>query len=251
VTVLLIIAVPIIFSVMGTFMKLFGFFIDDPWTLKHWVTAFNDRLLVRAIQNTGVLAAGTAVVSLLVMPLIAYVIIRTRFYGRGSLDFLTWLPVTVPGILLSFGMLTMLLQPPFRPIYGSMASLVLVLLVAGMPLAVQVMKSNLMQMSKELEEASWLSGADWWRTYRQILLPLISPSLVVITIISFIAAARNVAQVALLSNASIRPLSIMQLEYIAQGKYEVASVMATMLLFVSLGLALVVRAFGYRNIGER
>ncbi len=131
VTALLIIGVPIVFSVMGTFMKLFGFFIDDPWTLKHWITAFNDRLLVRAIQNTGVLAAGTAVVSLLVMPLIAYVIIRTRFYGRGSLDFLTWLPVTVPGILLSFGMLTMLLQPPFRPIYGSMVSLILVLLVAG------------------------------------------------------------------------------------------------------------------------
>jgi ABC-type Fe3+ transport system permease subunit len=113
------------------------------------------------------------------------------------------------------------------------------------------MKSNLLQMSKELEEASWLSGAGWWHTYRRILLPLISPSLVVITVISFIAAARNVAQVALLSNASIRPLSIMQLEYIAQGKYEVASVMATMLLFVSLGLALIVRAFGYRSITER
>jgi ABC-type sulfate transport system permease component len=43
----------------------------------------------------------------------------------------------------------------------------------------------------------------------------------------------------------------MQLEYIAQGKYEVASVMATMLLFVSLGLALIVRAFGYRALAER
>jgi iron(III) transport system permease protein len=250
-TVLIIIGVPIVFSVMGTFMKLFGFFIEDPWTLKHWYTTFGDRLLVRAIQNTAVLAVGTAAISLLIMPLIAYVIIRTRFYGRGSLDFLSWLPVTVPGILLSFGMLTMLLQPAFRPIYGTMVSLVMVLLVAGMPLAVQVMKSNLLQMSKELEEASWLSGAGWWHTYRRILLPLISPSLVVITVISFIAAARNVAQVALLSNASIRPLSIMQLEYIAQGKYEVASVMATMLLFVSLGLALIVRAFGYRSIAER
>jgi iron(III) transport system permease protein len=251
VTALIIIGVPIVFSIMGTFMKLFGFFIEEPWTLKHWATAFNDRLLVRGIQNTAVLATGTALVSLLVMPMVAYIIIRTRFQGRAALDFLTWLPVTVPGILLSFGMLTMLLLPPFRPIYGSMVSLILVLLVAGMPLAVQVMKSNLLQMSKELEEASWLSGANWWRTYRRILLPLISPSLVVITIISFIAAARNVAQVALLSNASIRPLSIMQLEYIAQGKYEVASVMATMLLFVSLGLALVIRAFGYRSVGER
>lgn len=251
VTIAIIIGVPVVFSVMGTFMKLFGFFIEEPWTLKHWQTAFQDRLLIRAIQNTGVLAVGTAAISLLAMPIIAYIIVRIRFYGRETLDFVSWLPVTVPGILLSFGMLTMFLQPAFRPIYGTMVSLVLVLTIAGMPLAVQVMKSNLAQMSTELEEASWLSGAGWWRTYRRILLPLISPSLVVITVISFIAAARNVAQVSLLSNASIRPLSIMQLEYIAQGKYEVAAVMATMLLFVSLALALVARTYGYRSIADR
>ena len=243
-----IIGVPAVFSLMGTFMKLFGFFIEEPWTLKQWETALNDRLLARALQNTAVLAVGTAAVAIFVHSLIAYVIVRTRYFARGAMDFLTWLPFTVPGIILSLALLTMFLQPVFRPLYGTMLTLVIALVISGMPFAVQIMKGNLLQLGKELEEASWVSGGSWWYTYRRVVLPLLSPTLVVIGVISFISAARNISQVALLSNTSIRPLSIMQLDYIAEGKYEVAAVIATILLFMSLALALVARVFGYRGV---
>ena len=244
----LIIAVPLGGSLMGTFMKLFGFFIEEPWTLKQWQTALNDRLLLRALQNTFVLAIGTALAAAFIHSLIAYVIVRTRYYARGTLDFITWLPFTVPGIILSLALLTMFLQPQFRPLYGTMFTLVLALVISGMPFAVQIMKSNLMQLGNELEEASRVSGGSWWYTYRRIVLPLISPTLVVIGVISFIAAARNISTVALLSNTAIRPLSIMQLDYIAEGKYEVAAVIATILLFLSLGLAIIARVFGYKGV---
>jgi ABC-type Fe3+ transport system permease subunit len=72
--------------------------------------------------------------------------------------------------------------------------------------------------------------------------------LVVVGVISFISAGRNIAQVALLSNTATRPLSIMQLDYISEGKYEVAAVIATILLLLSAALALVARRFGYRGI---
>ena len=142
----------------------------------------------------------------------------------------------------------MLLQPEFRWMYGTMASLVIALVIANMPLGVQIVKSNLAQLSTELEEASRICGAGWFATYRHIVLPLLSPTLVVVGVISFIGAARNISQVALLSNTAIRPLSLMQLDYLSEGKYEVASVIATILLFVSLGLALVARRFGYRGV---
>ncbi len=244
-----IIGVPMVFSVMGTFMKLFGFFIAEPWTLKQWETALKDRLLARAIGNTITLAVSTAIVAIIVHSLIAYVIVRTRYVARGALDFLTWMPFTIPGIILSLGLLTMFLQPQFRPMYGTMPTLVIALVISGMPFAVQIMKSNLMQLSRDLEEASWVSGGSWLYTFRRVVLPLISPTLVVVGVISFISSARNISQVALLSNTSIRPMSIMQLDYIAEGKYEVAAVIATILLFMSVILALVARVFGYRGVG--
>jgi iron(III) transport system permease protein len=245
---LLIVGVPLVFSLMGTFMKLFGFFIADPWTLKQWKTAFADRLMVQSLWNTLQLGLGTALVGVLLQSIIAYVVVKTRYFARGTLDFISWLPFTIPGIILSLGLLTMFLQPQFRPLYGTMISMVLALIISNMPFGVQIMKGSLMQLGNELEEASRNCGANWFYTYRRVILPLISPTLVVVGVISFISAARNISQVALLSNTHIRPLSMMQLDYLAEGKYEVASVIATILLFLSLGLALVARIFGYKGV---
>jgi iron(III) transport system permease protein len=248
VVVMLIVAVPIASALTATMMKKFGFFTADAWTLQNWQIAFQDRLLIRSIQNTAVLAISTALGSLAIFSVIAYVITRTRFWGKTWLDYLSWLPFTVPGIILSLALVTMFLQPGFKSMYGTMFTLVLALLIAGMPFAVQNMKGAFGQLSSDLEEASFVTGGTWWHTYRRIVLPLISPTLVVIGVISFIAAGRNISQVALLSNSSTRPLSVMQLDYISEGKYEVASVIAIVLLLMSLVLALVARRFGYRGL---
>jgi iron(III) transport system permease protein len=244
---MLLLVVPMVFSLTGTFMKFFGFFSATPWTLDHWKTAFGDPALLSALKNTLILGSATAIGAVVVHSLIAYVIARTRYRWRGVLDVLTWMPFTVPGIVLSLALLTMFLQPGFRLVYGTMFTLVVALLIAGMPLSVQLVKSNLSQLGAELEEASRVSGGSWFSTYRRVVLPLISPTLVVVGVIAFISAARNISQVALLSNSAIRPLSLIQLDYIAQGKYEVAAVIATLLLLVSAGLAIVVRKFGYRG----
>jgi len=244
---LLIIGVPLVFSLMGTLMQFFGFF-TGAWTLKHWETALKDRFLIQSLQNTLILAFGTAIGAVFFHSLIAYVIVRTRFFGRRALDVISWLPFTVPGILLSLGLLGMFLRTPvLRPLYGSMIVLIIAGVVAIMPLAVQIVKSNLLQLGAELEEASWLTGGDWWHTYRRIILPLISPTLVVVGLISFIGASRNIAQVALLSNTATRPLSIVQLDYMADHRLEVAAVIACLIMFMTLGLALAARAFGYKT----
>jgi iron(III) transport system permease protein len=244
---ILVMAVPFVFATLGTLMKLFGFFSSDMWTLAHWQTALADRELVRALQNTLILAVGTAAIVVVLNSLIAYLIVRTRFAGRHVLDFLTWLPFSVPGILLSLGLLTMFLTPLFRPLYGSILTLILAGVIAGLPLAAQVLKANLMQMGAEMEEASWLAGGNWLHTYRRIVLPLIMPTLVVVALIAFIGAARNISQVALLSNAANRPLSMLQLDYMAQGRFELASVVACLILFLTVGLAVLARVFGYRG----
>jgi iron(III) transport system permease protein len=244
---LLIVAVPLVFSIMGTFMKIFGFFtIADPWTFNNWTRALRDPLLLRSIQNTLLLAFGAAIVGVIFHSIIAYVIIRTRFYGRSTLDLLSWLPYTIPGILLSLALLAMMLQPVFRPLYGSIFSLIIASVVSTMPLAVQILKSNLMQLGSELEEASWVTGGSWVHTYFKVVLPLMASSLIVIALIKFIGAARNISQVALLSVSSNRPLSMLQLDYITEGKFEVASVLSCCVLILTLGVALGARAFGLR-----
>jgi len=242
----LVVVVPVVMTVAGTFMKVFGFFIQDPWTLEHWQTIFKDRLLMRSIQNTLWLAFGTAICGVVIHSMIAYVVVRTRFFGRGLMDFISWLPFTIPGILLSLALLSMFLEPWLRPMYGTIWVLILAGVVSGMPLAVQIFKGNLMQLGAELEEASALTGAGWFHTYTRVVLPLIAPSLVTVGLIMFIGAARNIATVALLSTPANRPLSMLQLDYITDGRLEAASVVGCMVLALTVGVAVAARVFGFR-----
>jgi iron(III) transport system permease protein len=120
-------------------------------------------------------------------------------------------------------------------------------LISGMPLGVQIIKGGLMQLGTELEEASRIAGASWWSTYRRIVLRLMAPTLVAVGMITFVGAARNISTVALLSTSANRPLSILQLDYVAERKFEAAVVVACIIMFISLAGALCARLLGLRG----
>jgi iron(III) transport system permease protein len=191
---------------------------------------------------------GSAVAGLVLYTLIAYVAVRTRFPYRRALDFVSWLPFTVPGLILSLAMLSLFLGVVlFRPLYGTTAVLVLTAVLTGMPLGVQIIKSSLLQLGTELEEASRIAGGSWLVTYRRIVLRLLAPSLLTVGLIVFVAAARNVSYVALLSTTANQPLAMLQLNYLAQGKNEIASVIAFVVMLACIGGAFLARAAGFRG----
>ena len=250
--VLVVLGAPVLLALLGTFMKLFGFFnIPDPWTIENWKTVLTDDLFLRSLHNTLVLATGTAAVTIVVHSLIAYIAVRTRYAGRRLLDFISWLPFTVPGIILSLALLWLFLGVQvLRPLYGTTALLIICGVISGMPLGVQIIKSGLMQLGSELEEASRIAGASWWSTYRRIVLRLMTPTLLAVGMITFVGAARNIGSFALLTTSANRPLSILQLDYVAQRKFEEAVVVACIIMFISLGGALFARLLGLRtNVG--
>jgi iron(III) transport system permease protein len=246
---LIVLGVPVAFALLGTFMKLFGFFsVAEPWTLGNWTNVLGDELFLRALRNTLVLSAGTAAATVLVHSLIAYIAVRTRYAGRHLLDFVSWLPFTVPGIILGLAMVWLFLGVSvLRPLYGTTTLLIIVGVVSGLPLGVQIIKSGLLQQGGELEEASRTAGASWWVTYRRIVLRLMTPTLLAVGMITFVGAARNIGSYALLTTSATRPLSILQLDYIAQRKFEEAVVVASIIMLISLAGALLARLLGLRG----
>jgi iron(III) transport system permease protein len=239
---------PTALVVMGTFMTLFGFFgIPEVWTLKNWQTALSSPSLLSAISNTLIIAGGGAVMAMTVFTLIAYITVRTRYAARSVLDFLVWLPSTVPGIILSLGFLWLFLGTPFlRPLYGTTFVLILVTALGSITLGTQITKASLLQLGAEMEEASRAAGASWWYTFRHVVLPLIAPTVGVVGVIAFASGARATGPVALLSTDSNRPLSMLQLSLLATNEYGAASVVGVILLVLTVGVALVARFAGLR-----
>lgn len=238
--------VPLCFLLLGTFMRLYGFFhIPQPWTLKHWQTLVSDPIFLRSFLNTLVLALGTAIVSVFIYSGVAYIIARTQFWGRVTLDYISWLLFALPGIILGLGYLWLFLGiAAFRPLYGGIVLLILASTLSAMTLGVQILKSAMIQLGSDLEEASWVVGGSKWQTYRLVVLPILSPVLLLVGAISFVSTARNISHLALLVTSSNRPLAVLQLDYMAEGRYEVASVVGVIVVVMTIGVCLLAKSFG-------
>lgn len=240
--------IPLVFLLMGTFMRLFGFFgIKNAFTFDHWVDVLTNDVFLRSLGNSLILGSGTAVASVVLFSIVAYIVVKTRFAGRGVIDFLSWLPIAIPGIIMGLGFLWLFLRTPIlQPLYGSIFSLMIVTLLASMTLGVQLFKSNLLLISSDLEESSWVSGGSWPFTFRRVIVPLMMPTLISVGIASFVVSIRNVSNVAILSTSQNQTLAIMQMNYMADGSYEGASVLGVMVVLLTTGVAIMARLSGIK-----
>jgi iron(III) transport system permease protein len=243
---LVITVLPTILLVTGTFMKLFGFFnIADPWTLDNWRATLNDPVLLRSLWNTFAIGLGSGFIGVLFYSFIAYVIVKTRYRGRGLLDFLSWLPWSIPGILLGMALLWTFLQTKiFLPIYGTIYLLMVAMVIKSMPFGTQMIKSVLLQLGDDLEEASKVCGGTWIDTFRRVIFPLTMPALITVALVGFISAARDISTVVLLGSGKSRTLSLLMLDFAAGAEFEKATVVAVLIVGLVVGAALFARMLG-------
>ncbi len=243
---------PVAFLVVASFMKLFGFFnIPHPFTVGQWTSVLHGEDFLAALASTLKMAAGAALVAIVLCSLIAYFTVRSRYAGRGALDFLSWLPFGIPGILLGLGLLHVFLGiAALRFLYGSITLLVIAIVIASMTFGTQVLKTNMLQLGAELEEAARVTGANWWKTFRRVILPIVMPSLILVGVLNFISAARDISSVALLATNATKTLSLLQLDYMIEGRYEAAAVISVVVVVMTTGVAFLARMLGL-SLGVR
>jgi iron(III) transport system permease protein len=229
--------------IAGTFMNLFGHFeLATVWTTAHWIKVLADPVLLHSMHNTLVMAGSAAAIGVVWFALVAYISVRTAYPGRKALDFMTWFPATLPGIILGLGLLWMFLTVPFfKPLYGTLFVLVIAVLINSVTTGVQLIKSNMVQIGYELEEASFVAGGTWLYTFRRIVLPILGPVLISVALLTFNSAARNIANIVMIVTGENRPLSLLQIDYMADGQYEPAAIVGFIIVLLTLGFAFVAR----------
>ncbi len=242
--------VPFVATLAGSFMKRWGWFhIPEPWTLDRWRTVLSNEQFLDCLRNTLLIGLWSGIAAAAVSFLIAFTLVRSRFSAKSTLEFVSWLPWAVPGVLLSLGLVTIVLKiPPLRIFYGSMGILVLSVVLFRFPLSVQLIKSGLMQIHQELEEASVVCGQSAFWTQMKITLPILMPMLVGVGLMTFVAAVNEVSGVVLLASTDMRTLSLLSLDYLlgTQPQREAAAVVTIIMLVLCVGVALIARSFGIR-----
>lgn len=246
------ILLPLGLLLLGSFMRLFGFFsISEPFTFRQWGRVLSDPAFPLSLRNSLVLGLSVSTIGLLLYGLIAYAIARSRLAGKRALSLLVWLPWSVPGILLGMSLLWLMLTlPVVNLLYGTVGALVLALVIQSMPIGTQMLRTSFGQVGDELEQASTVCGAGWLTTYRRIMLPLIAPMLVSIFVLTFISSLRDISTTILLAGSRTRPLSLLMMEFASAGTLEPAAAIGVILSALAVGVAFIARRLGLRVLSE-
>jgi iron(III) transport system permease protein len=237
---------PLSFLVLGSFMRRYGFFgIKDPFTLAHWQGLLGDPLFLGSLENSLIIAAATAVLSVLLYSAVGYLLASRRLMAPGTLEFLCWLPWVTPGVLMSLGLLWVFLATPLRSLlYGTVWGIAIALTIHDSPVSTQAFKAAFLQLGGDLEEAARVTGASWRYTYRRILLPLVAPVAVTIAMLNFGTALTSISTPVLLYSSESRPLSILLLEYSFTGELERGAALGLMITVIICAMMLIGRRFG-------
>jgi iron(III) transport system permease protein len=160
-----------------------------------------------ALKNTVILGASTATIGTILALVVAYVTTRRVIASHRLLGFLATAPVAVPGIVLGVGLFLSYTRPPFV-LYGTLWILLIAFVTRYIPYGIRYTHSGLLQLHKELEEASYVSGASWLSSMRRIVVPLITPSFLGGWVFIFLLSAKELSMSVLLVSPQTPVVSV-------------------------------------------
>jgi iron(III) transport system permease protein len=242
------VVLPFSMVALSSFSELFGFFnLEHSWTTAHWLGVLRSPAFTSALRQSLIIGTAVAVAGTLLYLAIAWLLARNSFRGKSAMSLAIWLPWAIPGVLLGTAFLTVFLNVPvLRLAYGTAIAIVVVLMVQGLPFATHMFEASISQISRELEEASLMSGATPLETVRRITAPLIAPMVASVFVISFMAAMKDISATVLVATPGTQTLPLLMFGYATSGKLEDASVVGVITVLIATLMALVATRVGDR-----
>lgn len=215
-----------------------------------WAAAGAERTIASYKLSFGAALLAAAINTVFGL-LVAWVLVRYEFTGKrlfgAVIDLPFALPTAVAGIALTAlyadtGLIGELLVPLGLPIAYKPAGVVVALVFIGLPFVVRTLEPVLADVSRETEEAALTLGASRWQTFTRVILPTIAPALATGFALAFARGAGEYGSVIFIAGnmpfeSEIAPLLIVT--HLEEYDYVGAAAIATMMLFVSFAMLLV------------
>lgn len=242
------VVMPVFVLLWSSFIPYYGvpsWELASKMTLANYHYILNYPLAATAFKNSFYLSVGSATLVMLLTSVIAWVTVKTKLPGRALLDTMAFIPIAMPGIVLGVSLIWVYLTLPI-PIYGTIWVLLLAYITKYIPYGIRAASASMIQINKELEEASLTSGGTWFQTFRKVILPLLMPGFTAGWIYISIIALRELSTSILLYSYNSTVLSIMAFDLWEGGQYTYVCALGVLMV-----LLLVVMAFTARKLGAR
>jgi len=187
----------------------------------------------RGFLNSLQVATLTALLSSVLGTLGALGLVRGRFPGRAIANALILSPLIVPVIIIAIGFFAFFVS--FR-LTGSLVGLTLAHSALAVPFVIVNVGAVLRTMDRNLELAAANLGANPWRTFRWITLPIILPGVLAGALFAFITSWDEVVVSIFMTTARFRTLPVEMWEQVRQVVDPTVAAVASVLMVVTTTL---------------
>jgi len=233
--------------VSGLVVLLYGFIfvgaITKVWGINYGLTLEHFHFVIfgygsEAMTDTTLLAAIATPAAGLMGMLIAFLVVRRKFTGRGLVDFASVLGLAVPGTVVGIGFILAFNRPSagglIPKLTGTALIIVLAYVVRCIPGSVRTGVAALQQIDKAMEEASASLGASSVTTFRRITMPLIRPAFLTGLIYSFARSMTSLSAIIFLITPRWRIMTAQILNEAETGRFGNAAAYCVVLIAIVL-----------------
>lgn len=221
----------------GSFVNLWG--IDYTPTLKHYQYVWS--LGMKPIWDTTCLALISMPITGITGMIIAFLITRKRFAGRGAMEFMSLLSMAIPGTVVGIGYVLAFNGPPLA-LTGTASIIILAFLFRNMPVGIRAGVASLQQIDPAIEEAAQDLGANSFRVFTSVTIPLIKTAFFSGLLYSFVRSMTAVSAVVFLVSASYNLLTVAIMSQVDVGRLGVAAAYSTILIGIVLAVTGILQA---------
>jgi len=164
-------------------------------------TAVSSPQAVAALKLTVICSLIVVVINAVMGTLLAWVLVRDKFPGKGIVNSVIDLPFALPTIVASLTLLTVYgnKSPVGINIAFTQTAVVVALSFVTLPFVVRAVQPLLLSLDRDMESAAESLGAGRWRIFRQIILPNLAPGIATGVALAFARAIGEFGSLVLVS----------------------------------------------------
>ena len=157
-------------------------FVWNTFTFDNWTNPFGFPDLQGAVMLSLEIAALSSIVATVLGTLIALALVRYDFRGRGATNFLIFLPMAAPEIVMGSSLLTLFLN---YSVPLGFTTILVAHIMFNISFVVVTVRARLAGFDRHLEEAAMDLFANPWSTFYRVTLPLIAPGVLAAALLAF------------------------------------------------------------------
>ena len=232
---------------IGAFFPTWGFKFF-PLTGKWFKLIFMRYHGLQAFWDSFRLSLISAPITALLSMIISYLVVKRSFKSKGFIEAVSMLAMAVPGTVLGVGYIRGFSAGVFRTgflqgLYGTGLILIIVFVVRSLPTGTRSGISALRQIDKSIEESAYDMGADSFKVFMTVTLPLIKDSFLSGLVTAFVRSITAISAIILLVTPQFLLITVQINEFAEKGSYSLACAFATILIVITYGAVLLMNLF--------